>query len=257
MSNWLRVNNPTMKEEIFTQSSIATSVNPMTLSGTVAKTGLFLLSTVIFAAISYAVTAAQPGLGMIAAIAGAIGGIIVALIINFKRELAAPLGFVYTAFSGAFLGAISFIYAMQMKGTQYAGIVPMAIMGTLVVFGVMLVLYATRIIRVGQTFRTVVIGATMAVGIFYLGAFAASFVWPGAVSSLPVFTSGPIGIVFSLAMIVLAAMNLALDFDLVEQGVENRMPKQMEWFAAFGILVTLVWLYIEMLRLIRKLAGNR
>lgn len=242
-----------MKEEYFTQSSsfAGSNAGEMSLNGTIGKSALLLAITMATGVFGY--LAAQPIIGIacffIALILG-IAGV-------FKREWAMPISLVYAPIMGFALGTISLMYSQRFEGTQTAGLVPMAIVATFVVFGTMLSLYAARIVRVTETFRTVVIGATLAVGIFYLGSFLISFVAPGFVNALPVFGSGMIGIGFSVFVIILAAANLALDFDMIEQGVQSRAPKYMEWYGAFALLITLVWLYLEILKLLAKLASRR
>ncbi len=248
MSQWFRTQSPAMKEEFFTQATPMAGAGEMSLNGTIAKSGLLLAITMVMAVVGY--VAQQPAIG--------IGCFFIALVIGiagvFKREWAMPISLVYAPLMGFALGTISMFYAMEFADTQYKGIVPMAVAATFVVFGTMLTLYATRVIRVTETFRTVVMGATLAICVFYLGTLAISFFNPGIYNALPVFGSGPIGIGFSVFVIILAAMNLATDFDLIERGVQARAPKYMEWYGAFALLITLVWLYIEILRLLSKLA---
>lgn len=249
---WFRTNNPAMKEEYFNSSSLAgANAGEMTLNGTIGKTGLLLLITMatgvagfLFPNIPLAIACFFVALGL------AFAGI-------FKREWAMPISLGYAPAEGYVLGVISLMYSAEFADSPYRGIVPLAIVATFAVFGTMLALYATRIIKVTQTFRTIVIGATVAAMVFYFGTFAISFFNPNIYNALPVFSSGPIGIIFSLLMIVLAAANFALDFDMIERGVNARAPKYMEWFGAFAILLTIVWLYIEMLRLISKIARSR
>lgn len=242
-----RTSNPTLKAERFQQ---ATGTGVMSLGGTMAKTGLMLLVLVATAAIGWQ----TPTFPMM--LVGVIGGLVLALVTTFKAQWSPVTGPLYAAFQGLAVGAISAIYAESMAKTQYAGAVPLAILGTLLVLGVMLLLYATRIIKVNQTFMTVVVGATLAIGITYAVTFFGGMLWP-ALWQLPMYKSGPIGLVFSGFVIIVAAMNLALDFKTIEDGVKSNAPKYMEWYAGFGLLVTLVWLYLEILRLLSKLAGRR
>ncbi|QYK53877.1 MAG: Bax inhibitor-1/YccA family protein [Fimbriimonadaceae bacterium] len=247
MSNWFRTSNPTMREEFFERQYGISSGATMTLNGTIGKSALLLAITVAFGVVGYIAGNFPLTIG------AAIIAFVAAITLFFKREWAMPLSLIYAPFKGFALGGISLLYASAFVDTKYEGIVPMAMAGTLVVFGTMLLLYVTRIIRVTETMRTVVIGATLAVCVFYLGTFLLSFAWPG-VTQLPVFGSSPIGIGFSVLMIILAAFNFALDFDLIEKGVQHGLPKNMEWYASFALLITIVWLYIEMLRLLSKLA---
>jgi uncharacterized YccA/Bax inhibitor family protein len=155
------------------------------------------------------------------------------------------LGPVYAVVEGALVGAISAAY-----GQLYDGIVGQAILGTLVTTMVMAILYATRTIRVTQKLRSVVMGATIAIFVFYLVALGLSLFGVG----IPfLFGGGPIGILFSVVVIAIAAFNLLLDFDLIERGVKGGAPAYMNWYAAVGLLVTVVWLYLEILRLLSKL----
>jgi uncharacterized YccA/Bax inhibitor family protein len=163
----------------------------------------------------------------------------------FKPAWARFIAPVYAVVEGAFVGAISATYA-----AAYEGIVTNAILGTIVTVAVMAVLYATRTIRVTQRFRSVVVGATIGIFAFYLLSFGLSFF---GVEMPLVWDSGVFGILFSVGVIVLAAFNLLLDFDLIERGVKGGAPGYMNWYAAFGLLVTIVWLYLEILRLLAKL----
>lgn len=237
-----------MKEEYFTQSQSIAGTGEMTLNGTVGKSALLLVITMVMGIVGY--LAQQPAIGIVCFF----GALILGFVGVFKREWAMPVSLIYAPMMGFALGTISWFYAMEFAETTYAGIVPMAIAATFCVFGTMLTLYVTRIIRVTETFRMVVFGATAAVMVFYLGTFAISFFNPGIYEALPVFGSGFIGIGFSIFVIILAAMNLATDFDIIERGINSRQPKFMEWYGAFALLITLVWLYIEILRLIAKLA---
>lgn len=152
---------------------------------------------------------------------------------------------IYAVIEGALLGAISHVYE-----AAFDGIVVQAILATGVTFAVMLTLYVTRTIRVTQRLRSIVVGATMAIFAFYLVSILLSFF--GTTVPL-VWDSGALGIGFSLVVIAVAAFNLMLDFDLIERGSEAGMPEHMNWYAAFGLLVTIVWLYLEILRLLAKL----
>ena len=145
---------------------------------------------------------------------------------------------------GVAIGTISRLYE-----SQFEGIVLQAIMATAAVFFVMLVLFVTRAIKVTDKLRGVIIGATLGIMLFYLASFVLSLF---AVSIPLVWDSGPVGIGFSVLIVGIAAFNLMLDFDLIERGVQARAPKFMEWFGAFALMVTIIWLYIEILRLIGK-----
>ncbi|MBL8060208.1 MAG: Bax inhibitor-1/YccA family protein [Chthonomonas sp.] len=245
-----RTSNPAMNEGVF-EHPVMESADPMTLAGTIQKTGFLLLMLLATAGAGW----------MFPSYAGLIGGVIVAIIlgfvIGFKAHLAPVLAPAYALVEGYVVGVISFIAASSLAKTAYAGAVPIAVAGTMVTLAVMLTLYATRIIRVTETMRSVIIGLTAAVALLYLFSFVVGLFAPAFVSAFPIYQSGLIGIVFSVIVIGIAAFNFLLDFDLIERGVGNRAPKYMEWYAGFGLLVTMVWLYIEILRLLMKLANNR
>lgn len=174
-----------------------------------------------------------------------LGGFGIAVLTIFKPRLAQYTAPAYAAIEGLVLGAISAIYSVR-----YEGIVLQAVMLTAAVFALMLGLYVKRIIRVTERVRSVVMTATLAVMAVYI----LSFVLRLFGADVPfIHDASPVGILFSLAVVALASYNLLLDFDLIENGIQNGAPKWMEWYAAFGLLVTLVWLYLELLRLLSKL----
>jgi uncharacterized YccA/Bax inhibitor family protein len=171
----------------------------------------------------------------------------VAIIAAALRPQWSPvIGPVYAVIEGALVGVISNVY----QNAYGEGIVTNAIMATFVTVMVMVILYVTRTIRVTDRMRSIVVGATAAIFVFYLATFALSFF---GVSMPLVWDAGPFGILFSLAVIALAAFNLLIDFDLIERGVAQGAPKWMDWYAAFALVVTIVWLYLEILRLLGKL----
>lgn len=179
------------------------------------------------------------------AFVGLLVGFALAIFLAFKPHLAKFLAPVYAVAQGLFVGAISRAYE-----TYYDGIVVQAAGATIAVFLSMLALYGLRIIKVTDKFRRVVIGATIGIAVFYgismlMHLFGAT---PPFIQSTSLF-----GIGFSFFVAGLAAFNLALDFDFIERGSKEKMPESVEWFAAFGLLVTVVWLYLEILRLLAKL----
>ena len=157
----------------------------------------------------------------------------------------------FALLEGLFVGSVSAYYDYAFK-TSYPGIVMQAVGLTLIVAMVMFVLYQTRIIRVTNQFRSIITIATISLAVFYLIQWIASLAFGFTIGA---FTnaSTPLGIGFSVVVVCLAALNLLLDFDMIEKGVESKAPKYMEWYGAFGLLVTLVWLYLEILRLLSKL----
>jgi uncharacterized YccA/Bax inhibitor family protein len=175
-----------------------------------------------------------------------LGAFGIAVLTAFKPNLARFTGPVYALLMGATAGAISKYY-----DAAFSGIVVQAIGLTIGVFVVMLVLFATRTIRMTDKLRTGIMVATAAIALVYLVSIGMNLLFD---ASMPlIHDSGPLGIGFSLFVVGLAAFNLLVDFDMVEQGIAMRAPKYMEWYAAFGLMVTLVWLYLEILRLLAKL----
>lgn len=181
-------------------------------------------------------------------IGGLIIGLIAVIAASFKPHLSKILAPIYAIAEGVVVGAISRAYSVQ-----YDGIVIQAVGATLGVFVVMLLLYRSRVIRVTERYRRIVMGAILGLLAFYL----ISFIF-GIFGAMPSFISdaSPMGILFSVFVAGLAAFTLALDFDMIEKGANSKMPAYMEWYCALGLLVTLVWLYLEMLRLIAKLREN-
>jgi uncharacterized YccA/Bax inhibitor family protein len=175
-------------------------------------------------------------------------GLGIAFLTIFKPRLARFTGPVYALVEGLLLGAISHVYNLA-----YGGIVVQAVGLTLAVFGLMLFLYATRVIKVTDKLRMGIVAATGAVFLVYM----VSLVLRLFGADVPfIHDASPIGILISLAVVVIAALNLVLDFDFIEQGAAKGAPKYMEWYGAFGLLVTLVWLYLELLRLMSKLRSR-
>jgi uncharacterized YccA/Bax inhibitor family protein len=178
--------------------------------------------------------------------AGALGGFIVGIITSFKRTWAAATAPLYAVLEGLFIGGFSL--AMEQR---FPGLVLQAVLLTFGVMFALLAAYQSRIIRPSQTFKSIIVGATLGIAVVYLIGMLLQLFFR---ASIPfVHESGPIGIAFSLVVVGIAALNLVLDFDFIENGVAYGAPKWMEWYAAFGLTVTLVWLYIEVLRLLTKL----
>jgi len=222
----------------------------MTVNGTITATGVLMVLLLASAVVGWKLgpdgqsdVRGFPAL----ALGGMIVGFICAIVVSFKPTLAKVLGPVYAIAEGFFLGVISRAY-----NDWKDGIVLQAVGATLGVFLVMLVLYRSRIIKVTDRFRRNVIMATVGLMAFYFVTFIIRLIaGPNSVSFLQ--SASPMGILFSVLAAGLAAMMLAVDFDLVERGAKAGWPKGMEWFAAFGLLTTLVWLYLELLRLLSKL----
>jgi uncharacterized YccA/Bax inhibitor family protein len=217
----------------------------MTLSGTINRSLiLFLLliasATVIWWATFNGMNPIVPAFG------GAIVGLILVVIAAFKPQYSPYLAPGYALFEGLFIGGISAIFE-----AQYPGIVTQAVGDTFVTFGVCLGLYKYKIVKVTEQFKSVVVAATLAIATYYL----ISWIFSMFTSFTPVhYGNSMMSIGISVFVIVIAALNLFLDFDRIEKGVEQKMPKYMEWYGAMGLMITLVWLYIEFLRLLSKLS---
>ncbi len=224
----------------------------MTVKGTASATGVLLVILLATATVGWMQTeTALPGQNTnipMLAIAGILVGFGCAIALRFKPQMARVLAPIYAVAEGFFLGAISKVF-----NDQYNGIVVQAVGATLAVFGVMLFLYKSRIIKVTDRFRRLVIMATMGLMVFYLVSIVINLFG----GNVPFINSAsPMGILFSVFAAGLAAMMLAVDFDLIERGAREGWPKGMEWYCAFGLLATLVWLYLELLRLLAKLQRN-
>ncbi|MBI1183874.1 hypothetical protein GC194_06360 [bacterium] len=222
----------------------------MTVKGTVQKTAILFAIVLFTGSIAWSMMSTNPALANMLTIVGAIGGMISAMIGIFRPKSAGISAPFYAAFEGLFLGAVSFMF-----NQAYAGIVFQAIILTLGVLLVMLGLYSGRILKATNTFVKVVVSATIAVGAFYFIAMIASFFGS---DSLMAFTYGSswFSIGFTLFVVVLAALNFVIDFDMVEKGEEHGAPRFMEWYGAMSIMITLIWLYVNILRLLAQLANR-
>lgn len=244
----MRTGNPTLSEKTFRQFSRAS--NAMTLNGTVQKTALLLFGVVATAALSWRRTVGteDPSALMPYILIGGLGGFIVAMATIFKKEWSPVTAPLYAVLEGLFLVVIS-----AMFEAIYPGIVFQAVLLTFGTLASLLLAYQTGLIRATENFKLGVTAATGAIAMIYLVGFVMRFFGTG----IPyIHESGMIGIGFSLFVVVIAALNLVLDFDFIEHGVERGAPKYMEWYAAFGLLVTLIWLYLEILRLLSKLRSR-
>ena len=246
----MRTGNPTLNERTFQNQGAAGAEGAMTIQGVVNKT-LILLGLAVATA-SYTWTQFIEGnqsFAMMLGFGGAAAGLVLGLICGFKpgtAKITAPL---YALAEGLFLGGIS----AMMEG-RFEGIVIQAVSLTFGVLLVLLFVYKTGMIKVTENFRMGVAAATGAVALFYLVSFALRAF---NIYEIPyIHESGLIGIGFSAFVVVLAALNLVLDFDFIENGAAQGAPRFMEWYAAFGLMVTLVWLYIEILRLLSKLRSR-
>ena len=219
----------------------------MTLQGTVNKVGILLALVMLGAAYTWNVYFVTGSPGALMPI-GLFGGMIFALITIFKKNWAMYTAPIYAILEGFFLGGISAIFE-----SQYPGIVIQATGLTFGTLASLLVLYKTGVIKPTENFRLMVVSATMGIALLYVVSFIMSIFGTGIGF---IHDNGIFGIGFSLFVVGIAALNLVLDFDFIEEGSEKNAPKYMEWFGAFALMVTLIWLYLEMLRLLAKLRSR-
>jgi uncharacterized YccA/Bax inhibitor family protein len=223
------------------------AANCMTLSGTVNKTGILLVCTIATAGWTWHQFLQTRDIADVAPLmlAGLIGGFICAMVTIFKKEWSPVTAPIYALLEGLALGGIS--AAVDLR---YPGIGIQAVSLTFGTLFALLLIYSSGLIKVTQKFRLGIVAATGGIALFYLLEIILSFF---GFRFAAINGSGFIGIGFSLIVVAVAALNLVLDFDFIERGVQCAAPKYMEWYGAFGIMVTLVWLYLEILRLLAKL----
>ena len=221
--------------------------NTMTVQGAISKSFIMFALLLAGAAITWymAFNGQNP---MTLTIGGAIIGLVLVIAASVSPKNAPYLAPAYALFEGLFIGGISALFEVM-----YPGIVFQAVGASLVTFAVCLALYRFGVVKVTEQFKSVVIASTLAIASFYL--ISMLFYWIGGVTF---FHHGNtlMSIGFSVFVIVIAALNLFLDFDMIEQGAQRKLPKYMEWFGAMGLIITLVWLYVEFLRLISKLQSR-
>ena len=236
----LRTGDP-LEEAFAGRSATSRDTGRMTVDDVVNRTGLLLAIAFATGAVTWALD-----LGALA-FPAAIVGFVLAMVIIFKQVMNPGVIMAYAAVEGVFLGGIS-----QFFDARYPGIVVQAVIGTAAVTGGVLALYKSGRIKVTPQFTSMVVGANIGFVVLIVVNMVAGFVIEGGLG----LREGPLGIVVGLFAIGLASMNLILDFDMVEKGARAGLPTRYGWFAAFGIMVTLVWLYIEILRLLAILRGN-
>jgi len=240
----MRSGNPALTADTFAKYRAVPGAEQMTLGGTVNKTALSLVILVAAASYIWSRGAADPGLAAWTMVS-VVAGFVVAMVTVFKQTWAPYTTPIYAALEGLALGGISVVFE-----ARYPGIVSQAVFLTFGTLGALLVAYRTGVIRATENFKLGVVAATGGIALLYLVSFVLGFF---GVSVPLIHSSGTFGILFSVFVVVIAALNLVLDFDFIESGVEQGAPKYMEWYGAFGLMVTLVWLYVEFLRLLGKL----
>lgn len=226
--------------------AIVPSDKPMTYENTISKTVLLFLIVLGFGAVGWFLP--------VLALPAAIVGLVLGLVNAFKKEPSVPLILLYAAFQGVFLGGLSGIFE-----AQWAGIVSQAIIGTLAVFGVTLLLFRSGKVRTSPKMTKIVLVAMAGylvfslinVGMIVFGATSDPWGMRGAT-----LWGIPVGLLVGLLAVFLAAYSLVMDFELIQNGVKNRVPEKWAWSAAFGLMVTLIWLYVEILRILAILRGN-
>ena len=239
----LRSGNPVLTKETF--NTFSSSSGQMTIEGTVNKTALSL-----FLLIGTGYLTFNPISPAIIFTCG-IGGFIVAIITVFKKQWAPITVPIYAILEGALLGGVSFMY-----NSLYDGIVTNAIFLTVGILLALLTAYRSGIIKPTENFKLGIFAATGGIAIVYFVNFIMGF-FGSSMGIMQIDNASPISIGFSVVVVIIAALNLVLDFDFIEEGAENGAPKYMEWYGAFGLLVTLIWLYLEILRLLAKLNSRR
>lgn len=256
----MRTSNPAMKANAFQAESWADTVRAgitesrpgvMSMQGTVLKTA-FLLCVCILSALAAAhlVSSGRVANGLPLLLIGGFGSFAIGIALFFAPKASAFLAPVYAVLEGLFLGTVSLLMAARF-GDKGAVMVTQAVGLTFGVFVAMLGAYATGLIRASPTFKKVIVIATMGICLTYLASFLLGLF--GVTFMMPLAGSGLVGIGFSIVVVGVAALNLVLDFDMVENGVRNGAEKHWEWYAGYAMLVTLVWLYLEILRLLSKL----
>ena len=248
MAQLMKTSNPALSGDTFRTGEAALG-GSMTVSGTVNKTGILLLCCVATAAWTWnrffnappeeAMQAMAPAL-----VIGGVGGFIVAIVTIFKKEWAGITAPIYALLEGLVLGGISAMLEMR-----YHGIAIQAVSLTFGTLVIMLLAYRSGLIKVTERLRLGIVAATGGIAVFYLLQFILGFF---GVHFTAINGSSPIGIGFSLIVVAVAALNLVLDFDLIENGARLGAPKYMEWYGAFALMITLIWLYFEILRLLSK-----
>lgn len=240
----LKSSNPALSEKTFSKTYTSEGQQVMTIGGAINKTLILLFMLLMPAIWAWGQVAAGANVTPYV-YGGAIGGFILAIVTVFKKQWAPVTAPLYALAEGLFLGSISFFFE-----AAYPGIAMQAVGLTFAVFFMMLFLYKTGVIKASPAFVKGVAAATAGVFFFYIISWIVSMFGV----QVSYFTSpSPFSIGLSVVIVAIAALNLIMDFDFIERGAQYRAPKYMEWYAAFGLMVTLIWLYIEILRLLSKL----
>lgn len=243
----MRTANPALNDRAFRDASIGSFEERMTIEGTVNKTGLLLICAIATAAWTWHLFMQSKDVTVVGplTLVGAIGGLVFALITVFKKTWAPFTAPIYALLEGLVLGGVSAMFEVRFPGIAIQAV--SLTFGTLVV---LLLVYRARLIPVTQNFRLGVVAATGGIFFVYLITMVLGFF--GIHFGSSIYGNGIVGIGFSIFVVIIAALNLVLDFDFIERGAQSGAPKYMEWYGAFGLMVTLIWLYFEILRLLAK-----
>jgi uncharacterized YccA/Bax inhibitor family protein len=242
----MRTANPTLNDKVFTAFGRTRAEQAMSIQGTVNKTAILLALALLSAGWTWNLftSTGNPAAVSPWLLGGAIGGLVVALVTTFKQTWAPFTAPVYALLEGLVLGGLS-----AMFEASYPGIAFQAVGLTAATLAALLLAYKSGLIRATPAFKKGIIAATGGIFLLYLASFILGFF---GIQIPGIFASGLVGILFSAFVVTIAALNLVLDFDLIERGAASGAPKYMEWYGAFALLVTLIWLYIEILRLLAK-----
>ena len=239
----LRSGNPVLSKKTFNNS--ISRDNKMTIEGTVNKTAISLFLLIGAGYLTFNTV------NLVLLIGCGIGGFILAIITFFKKEWSPITVPIYAVLEGGMLGGISYTY-----NSLYDGIVTNAILLTVGILVSLLIAYRSGYIKPTENFKLGIFAATGGIAIVYLINFFMGFSG-SSLGLMSINNASPISIGFSIVVVIIAALNLVLDFDFIEEGAEKGAPKYMEWYGAFGLLVTLIWLYLEILRLLAKLKSRK
>jgi uncharacterized YccA/Bax inhibitor family protein len=255
--NMMKSSNPALSNAFGRHAYAGTQSAVMTMNGTINKTIISLLLVMVGAGYTWKMTLAGGGNAMIWTMGGAIVGLVLALVTAFKKEWAPYTVPAYALVQGLFLGGISAMIAGSMSQDPGASVnnqlVVQAVALTIGVFFVMLLLYRSKVIQPTRKFALGLAAATGGIFFFYLISWIVGMF---GVNMSAIHGNGTLAIGINLVIVVVAALNLIMDFHFIEEGVAARAPKYMEWYGAFGLMVTLIWLYIELLKLLSRL-GSR
>ena len=247
--------NPTLSEKIFNTTVEDEYQGVMTARGAMNKFGFLFLMVIAGAGFTWHLyNEGKQETMMPLMLTGVFGGLITAVIITFKKTWAPYLAPLYGILEGLFLGAIS-AFMNNIFGAKYPGIIPQSVGLTLGVAVAMFLLYNFRIIRPTQRFKSIIMTATLGIALFYLITWIVRMF--GVQMDFMMIGNGSLlGIGISLFVVAIAALNLIIDFDMIEQGAAAGAPKYMEWYCGFALMVTIVWLYVEILKLLSRLSSR-